>query len=291
LSLVESVRLGDADAIARDERALAVAVDEADWAQTRLTMYLLAFYGLRPAEVRGLTLNKVNATKKALTVDQQLAVIGDKGDKQTIIKEGAKTEAGTRVLPLSEPLLTVLKVQKARQRAAYDQGRRARLQGKELLVCGRRGGPLRQQSHNENWRHLITQEVRPPKSGGASLLWRDALRLYTCRHIATTIMQEAGFGSDTVALVNGWSTSKGNMFDVYGHWEDTTDVVKAVEAIGNALMCKGKPAGYATKVVGKIDGHPVTQAEADAWQNILDNEGEEMSVSDIADSEPPDDES
>ena len=68
-------------------------------------MYLLLHTGLRIGEFCGLTLKDIDMQKKTINVDHQLQYVGNKGK----YIEKTKTDAGTRVLPMSEEVYEVMK--------------------------------------------------------------------------------------------------------------------------------------------------------------------------------------
>jgi len=197
----------------------AFEADPTDWNHTRLTAYLLSFYGLRPSEVRGLTIDKFNPWTKKLVIEQQLY--------GTKIVDRTKTAAGTREIPVSEPLFSVLKEQAKRQKAnpANTKG---------LLLVGKKNGVFRQQNQNEDWKKLIETEM------GTSRNWKF-LRLYANRHIAITILEEAKFDRTAIKRFVGWSTNEKNMFDIYSHVKyDPKPLVDAAEIIGNYILREPK---------------------------------------------------
>ena len=67
-------------------------------------MYLLLHTGLRIGEFCGLTLKDIDMQKKTINVDHQLQYVGNKGK----YIEKTKTDAGTRVLPMSEEVYEVI---------------------------------------------------------------------------------------------------------------------------------------------------------------------------------------
>jgi len=279
----KAVGLASEESIDQARKAAEQATQLADWAHTRLTMYLLSFFGLRPAEVRGLTIDKVSILKKTLRVEQQLAVYDPKidgGKTGPYLKPETKTDAGKRILPLAEPLLSVLRVQANRQRRGYDEHRKELFEGKQLLLTARRGGPIRQQVHDDDWKELVSKEL------GLDLEQWPAMRLYANRHIAVTILQRAKFPIEVTSLVTGWSTKQNNLYDTYGWWTEEEAKSEAMKTIGQAILSKPTDPSYKTKVVGSIHDEPITQSEADEIQAQLDPGWD---ITDIMDTDPPDD--
>jgi len=258
-----------------------------EWAHTRLALYLLSFYGIRPAEARGITLDKVSIDEQTLSIHQQLQKHhpqSEGGQCGIYIRPETKTVAGQRTLPLSGPLLEVLARQVAIQEHAYQEGRRDTLDGRRLLLTTINGKPIRQTEHNNDWNFLLSQE-----QVGQSRLWRKPdpwdgkqwwPRLYANRHIAVTILQRAGFGyEEAITKLCGWDRSHRNQLDTYNHWDDEPSgdwsddpqVQKAVATIGQTIL--GRSADYYTKPVTDrhgepviIDGTTITLAEAEALQ-------------------------
>jgi len=262
-----------------DDKAL---LRRAEWAHTRLTMYLLSFYGVRPAEARGITLDKVSIDKRTLTISQQLVKQDGKG--RPVLTDTTKTAAGKRTIPLSGPILSRLAQQMDIQTQAYQEGRRTALDGKQLLLTSITGKPIPQTEHNRDWNKLLDEGI------GQSPLWAERLRLYANRHIAATILQRADFEYEAIARVCGWNTAQGNLLDTYGHWQDDARVQQAIDTIGNAILGHD-PKDYTQPVTDShgqpitINGWTFTQAEQAALQETLGNDLADY----IDDNPPPDD--
>jgi len=292
-SALAAVESADADYLDQAKKIAQKATQDADWAHTRLTMYLLSFYGLRPAEVRGLTLDKVRTgpIKPGLTVNQQLAHYNynQNGKTGPYIKLMTKTVDGKRTIPLAEPLLSVVRHQVQRQRHGYDEHRKQLLDGNKLLLTAKRGGPIRQQVHDDDWQSLVSKEL------GLDLKKFPQIRLYANRHIANTIMKRADYPYDTRLLIMGWSPNgdhgkkddrnNGEMDDIYNHWVND-QTMEAAKEIGRVILSEPTKPGYLTETVATINGEPQTQADIDKFVS----EHEDIDVFDLIDDDgPPED--
>jgi hypothetical protein len=177
-------------------------------------LYALSFFAVRPAEVRGLTLDKFNHLKHTLLIDQQL-------DNQGNLRQHTKTEAGTRTLWLPPKLHEMVKAQVNSQKKL----------GRKYLFTDDRGKPLRQAVHNRKW-HEITAQVFPNPGPNE----KATLRLYANRHMATTILDYAKIDYPVICSITGWSTRTGTMLDTYSHKSygpnspETQDAMKLLEA-------------------------------------------------------------
>lgn len=188
--------------------------DEARW--------ILAFYGLRQSEVLGLTDDclRLNTKSRAtLTIKQQLArhksehgcgrpegnkfPCGEryshncpkmKGSTGLYIKEDPKTEAGRRVIPVMEPLLSVLSEHMKRQKTLRESSSFAPLSGMEKLVFTTpTGKPRKHQVDNAQWRALLEQHSVPHMRG------------HVARHITVSLLIAQGVPADVVKRIVGHS--------------------------------------------------------------------------------------
>lgn len=72
--------------------------------KTRCYVYLLLYTGMRKSEALALTKNDIDRNRMEITVSKTLVFMSNK----SIIKHNPKTKAGTRVIPILEPLRDVL---------------------------------------------------------------------------------------------------------------------------------------------------------------------------------------
>jgi len=180
-----------------------------DWAHTRLTYVALSFLGIRPAEIRGLTISKIRLTrgKEALTISQTMI--------RSKIVNATKTRGGTRILPLVEPWLSIIREQVRRRKIA------AKNQADPFLLATESGALWRQQNQSTDYGLLIDE------------LGLDRIRLYANRHITVSALQLLGADMTTISEIVGWEKPTAHtMLEVYGHYRDEAAVRDALVKLG-----------------------------------------------------------
>jgi len=180
-----------------------------DWAHTRLTYVALSFLGIRPAEIRGLTVSKIRLTKgkESLTISQTMI--------RSKIVNATKTRGGTRVLPLVEPWVSIIREQVRRRKSATKN------QADPLLLATESGALWRQQNQSTDYAMVIEE------------LGLDRIRLYANRHITVSALQLLGADMTTISEIVGWEKPTAHtMLEVYGHYRDEAAVRDALVKLG-----------------------------------------------------------
>jgi len=200
-----------------------VANATTDGAHTNLWLFLLSFYGLRPAEVRGITLDAVHLTgsNPRIEIKQQL-----NRDRQLVA--ATKSEAGQRTIPLYKPLKQVAERQ-------MEIAKRLNVRsGGKVLMASYKSQPVRQQDHSTAWRNILADV------GSVDQLWQPQLRLYANRHIAATILEMNAIPYPVIAKIMGWGSQSGTMLDVYSHAQESKEfydqIKAAVRLIGDYIL-------------------------------------------------------
>ena len=196
-----------------------------DDAHTDLWLFLLSFYGLRPAEARGITLDNIHlsGSNPRIEIKQQL-----NRDRQIV--PATKTEAGQRTIPLYKPLKQV-----AEKQVEIAKRLNVKVGGKVLLATYKQQ-PVRQQDHSIAWRKVLAAvaSVEP--------LWEPRLRLYANRHIAATILELKAIPYPVIAKVMGWGSQSGTMLDVYSHVQQSKEfydeIKAAVRIVGDYILAE-----------------------------------------------------
>jgi integrase len=180
-----------------------------DWAHTRLTYVALSFLGIRPAEIRGLTISKIRLTKgkETLTISQTMI--------RSKIVNATKTRGGTRVLPLVEPWLSIILEQVRRRKIATKN------QADAFLLTTESGALWRQQNQSTDYAMLLDQ------------MNLERVRLYANRHITVSALQLLGADMTTISEIVGWEKPTAHtMLEVYGHYRDEAAVRDALVKLG-----------------------------------------------------------
>ena len=135
--------------------------------------------GMRPAEVRGLTVDRLNMLRREVVVDRQLVSV----TKGTPVFGPPKTAASVRTIPLPQTVVDVL----AAHLAAYPPGPNG------LVFTLERGEPISRQAMGHLWRPLAAAAKLPDRSGPhalrhyyASLLIRFGVSVKTFRRGSVT---------------------------------------------------------------------------------------------------------
>lgn len=220
--------------------------DEARW--------ILAFYGLRQSEALGLTDDCLRLNTKAratLTIKQQLArhksehgcgrpegnafPCGQryshncpkmKGSTGLFIKQDPKTEAGRRVIPVMEPLFSVLTEHMKRQKTLRESPSFAPLAGMETLVFTTPSGkPRKHQVDNRQWRALLEKYEVPHMRG------------HVARHITVSLLISQGVPADVVKKIVGHSDL--TMTEHYTHL-GTQEARQPLAGLGQYLGARTK---------------------------------------------------
>jgi len=182
-----------------------------DWNHTRLCYVALSFIGLRPSEVRGLALDKINLAKgrEALTISQVFS-----GNK---LVNATKTRSSTRTIPLVEPWLSIVREQVRRRENATDD------KTAMLFTSPNGKGTFRQQTQNNDYREIIEQDLQ-----------LDYIRLYANRHLTVSALQKLSTDINTISEIVGWEKpTDETMLKVYGHYEDDSATIEALTKLGN----------------------------------------------------------
>ena len=209
---------------------------EARWAMS-------ALLALRPAEVLGLTwdrityLNKDGTNPKELpqvAIVQQLARNPEQQGLGTklYLKPNPKTRAGERSLPLPEELVVVLRRWKTIQagwKKSPDWQPYPHLSN--LVFTTKTGKPIRQQEDNIAWKDLLASAFTGEDPDSEHI---RKLRLYSLRHLAITRMLRSGGKLAVVSEIAGHA-SVSITHEVYGHL-DISDRVEPINAVAEKAM-------------------------------------------------------
>ena len=164
--------------------------------------------GMRPAEVRGLTVDSLDMLRREVTVDRQLVSV----DGVTPVFGPPKTTASERTIPLPQTVVDVL----AAHLASFPPVR-------DGLVFTLEGDvPISRQALGHLWKPLAAKAGMPARSGPHSL-----------RHYYASLLIRFGESVKTVQARLGHATAAETL-DTYSHlWPDSDDRTR--EAIDSVL--------------------------------------------------------
>ena len=166
---------------------IATRPDGALWATYLLT-------GLRRGEVLGLELDRINFDKRTLDASWQLQRISEdhiakasedyevRHMHRTLYLTRPKSKSGWRVIPLVEPLYSILKL--------HAQGR-----GPGLLFTREDGGPLNPDKVGDEWHDLL-----------ANAKIESGATLHGARHTIVDLLYDAGVSEGVIQQIVGHST-------------------------------------------------------------------------------------
>lgn len=181
-------------------------------------IFILFKTGLRISEFVGLTVSDIDLVKREIKVDHQLQRMRN----MEYIIEGTKTEAGTRVLPMSDAVYEcfsrIIKNRKAPENEPVIQGRTG------FLYFDKNGNPLVAMHWEKYFQHIRAKYNK---------IYKEELPVITphvCRHTYCTNMMKGGMNPACVKELMGHSTVE-TTFDTYTHvnYDDLKDAVKKLK--------------------------------------------------------------
>lgn len=183
-------------------------------------IYLLFKTGLRIGEFCGLTLKDIDLEKRTINVDHQLQYVGNKGK----YIEKTKTDAGTRVLPMSDDVYeTIKRVVSSRKKPKVE----TMIDGYTgFLFLDNRGKPMMPYQWEKKFQHSVEKynkiyRVQLPK-----------ITPHVCRHTFCTNMAKRGISVETLKYLMG-HTDISVTSNVYTHLK-LEDAQKEIERLEKA---------------------------------------------------------
>lgn len=227
------------DAISRDQMKKFLRFIKGDRCYHKYyeAIYILFHTGMRISEFCGLTVKDIDFVGKNITVDKQLQRIGMK-----LVIESTKTEAGKRVLPMTEGVEEMFRsIVEHRHKPVKERA----VDGYSgFLFTDRNDLPLVAM----HWQHRINHMVKRYND-----IYKEQLPNITphvCRHTYCSNMAKSGMNPKTLQYLMGHSDISVTM-NTYTHLglEDARDEVRKLEEARKALD------------KGKVVAMPVTQAK------------------------------
>lgn len=183
-------------------------------------IYLLFKTGLRIGEFCGLILKDIDLEKRTINVDHQLQYVGNKGK----YIEKTKTDAGTRVLPMSDDVYeTIKRVVSSRKKPKVE----TMIDGYTgFLFLDNRGKPMMPYQWEKKFQHSVEKynkiyRVQLPK-----------ITPHVCRHTFCTNMAKRGISVETLKYLMG-HTDISVTSNVYTHLK-LEDAQKEIERLEKA---------------------------------------------------------
>ena len=181
-------------------------------------IYLLFKTGLRISEFTGLTIKDIDLKRKTINVDHQLKYVGNKGK----YIEKTKTDAGTRILPMSEDVYETFKrVISSRKKPKVEM----MIDGfTGFLFLDDRGMPMMPYQWEKKFQHSVAKYNK---------IYRVPLPKITphvCRHTYCTNMAKRQISMETLKYLMGHSSIEVTS-DIYTHlkFEDAKEELERLE--------------------------------------------------------------
>lgn len=168
------------------------------------------------------TTGKWTCGRQANSCPQKIPGIG------LYIKKRMKTEAGYRVLPLVEPVYSLLKTHLKRQAKLRKSPDFTPLQSPgmdKLVFTNEKGFPRRHQVDSKEWHALLAQAHIPDTRGHSARAW------------VASLLVQMGVDEETLKLVGGWTND--SALDFYVHRSNST-TREPLEALGKRVTSRRK---------------------------------------------------
>lgn len=219
---------------AKQERAFLNFIKEDEhFKQYYDMMFVLFKTGLRVGELCGLTLHDIDLNEKTINVDHQLQYTGGKG----VYTELTKTNAGTRVLPMTDEVYEVFKrIVSGRKKPRVEQ----MIDGYTgFLFLNEQGKPIRTYYVQKKFKYAVEKYNKIYKSE------LPTITPHVARHTYCTNMAKRGISVKTLQYLMGHSDVQTTL-NIYTHLklEDAKDEVKRLE-VEEELKRKMNQAGAA----------------------------------------------
>ena len=186
-------------------------------------MYILFHTGMRISEFCGLTIRDIDLKNRTVNIEKQLQRKPD----MTLYVEQTKTEAGRRVIPITEEVAecfrTIIEDRPAPKREKMIDGYTG------FLFLDKNDNPLVAM----HWQHRMKSMVN--KYNDIYRVQMPSITPHVCRHTYCSNMAKSGMNPKTLQYLMGHSDISVTL-NVYTHvgLEDATDELKKMETVENA---------------------------------------------------------
>lgn len=188
------------------------AIKNSDFTQTERALVMFLFYfGLRRGEVLALTKSDIDFKNKALTVNK--AVVFDVN--KPIVKMGAKSEAGNRILPIPESVSSYLKGYLKTINTFY-------------LFPGKNTEVLSKTQYVKMWERIVKKMNDAVTSEKEKIIGSEpitGLTAHIFRHNYCTMLYYSGISQKKAVELMGHSDIK-MIMEVYAHLDEEKEAVQ-----------------------------------------------------------------
>lgn len=188
------------------------AIKKADFTpRERAFITLIYFFGLRKGEALALTKADIDFKRKTLTVNKSVVIDVNK----TVVKEGAKSDAGNRTIPIPESAVSFLRNYLKALDTFY-------------LFPGKDADTMSESQYKRMWKHIIEKMNRAvttekEKQIGAEPI--QGLTAHMFRHNYCTMLYYSGISHKKAVELMGHSDMK-MIMEVYAHLDDKKEAVQ-----------------------------------------------------------------
>lgn len=188
------------------------AIKKADFTMTERALIMILFYfGLRRGEVLALTKSDIDLKKRALTVNK--AVVFDVNTP--IVKEGAKSDAGNRSIPIPESAVAFLRDFLKSVDTFY-------------LFPGKNAETLSKTQYVKMWERIIKKMNDAVTSDREKIIGAEpisGLTAHIFRHNYCTMLYYSGISQKKAVELMGHSDIK-MIMEVYAHLDEEKEAVQ-----------------------------------------------------------------
>lgn len=188
------------------------AIKKADFTpRERAYVTLIYFFGLRKGETLALTKADIDFKRKTLTVNKSLVIDVNK----TIVKEGAKSDAGNRTIPIPKSALSFLRDYLKSLDTFY-------------LFPGQNADTMSESQYKRMWKHIVEKmnyavTTEKERQIGAEPIHNLTAHMF--RHNYCTMLYYSGISHKKAVELMGHSDMK-MIMEVYAHLDDKKEAVQ-----------------------------------------------------------------
>ncbi len=195
------------------------AIKKADFTpKERAFVTLIYFFGLRKGEALALTKADIDFKSKSLTVNKSAVI----NVNQTVIKEGAKSDAGNRTIPIPDSAVPFLRDYLKNLDTFY-------------LFPGKNAATLSSAQYERMWKHIIKKMNDAITTNKEKLIEAEPIQGLTAhifRHNYCTMLYYSGISQKKAVELMGHADIK-MIMEVYAHLDDKKEAVQ--EKLSNAI--------------------------------------------------------
>ncbi len=195
------------------------AIKKADFTpRERAFVTLIYFFGLRKGEALALTQSDIDFKSKSLTVNKSAVI----NVNQTVIKEGAKSDAGNRTIPIPDSAVPFLRDYLKNLDTFY-------------LFPGKNAATLSAAQYERMWKHIVKKMNDAITTDKEKLIDAEPIQGLTAhifRHNYCTMLYYSGISPKKAVELMGHADIK-MIMEVYAHLDDKKEAVQ--EKLNNAI--------------------------------------------------------